>query len=116
MFKLELPWPPSVNGYWQRSAQRTWISKRGKEFRRNVYHICQSSGCEKNIRERLFICVQAYPPDRRQRDLDNILKGLLDSLEHAHVILNDEQIDRLFVCRREVVKYGKVIVTIKKLS
>lgn len=40
------------------------------------------------------------PPDRRKRDLDNLLKSLLDGLEGAGVFKDDAQIDDLQIVRR----------------
>lgn len=61
---------------------------------------------------RLSVTIYAYPPDRRKRDLDNILKCLLDSLEKAQVFVDDSQIDELII-RRVRPNDGKVVVNIK---
>lgn len=53
---------------------------------------------------RLTVALVAYPPDRRARDLDNILKAALDALQHAQAFDDDSQIDRLIVDRGEVRK------------
>lgn len=38
-------------------------------------------------------------PDRRRRDLDNILKALFDALTHAGLWLDDSQIDFISISR-----------------
>ena len=43
-----------------------------------------------------------FPPDRRRRDIDNLPKAVLDSLEFAGVFENDSQVDRLLVLRQGV--------------
>ena len=53
---------------------------------------------------RLSVLINAYPPDRRKRDLDNILKSLLDALQHARVYPDDSQIDRLTIIRNEALE------------
>lgn len=65
--------------------------------------------------DRLEVEVDAYVPDRRRRDIDNIPKALLDSLEHAGVFVNDSQIDRLLVTRKGRRPGGAVVVRIAEL-
>ena len=59
----------------------------------------------------LFIC--AFPPDKRHRDLDNILKALEDSLQHAEVYKNDYQIDSIYIKRMPDL-LGQVVVKIEE--
>ncbi len=59
--------------------------------------------------------MDVYPPDRRRRDLDNVLKALLDSLAHAKVYEDDSQIDVLVVDRKEVCGKGYVVVNVEEL-
>jgi crossover junction endodeoxyribonuclease RusA len=58
------------------------------------------------------VSVLLFPPDKRQRDLDNYLKALFDSLTHAGVWLDDWQIKRLTVEWGEQVRQGKAEVLI----
>ena len=44
--------------------------------------------------------MDAFPPDRRRRDLDNLLKPALDALQHAGVYEDDSQVDWLVARRR----------------
>jgi crossover junction endodeoxyribonuclease RusA len=60
--------------------------------------------------------VYLYPPDNRKRDVDNILKPLLDALEHANVYENDSQIDKLCVTRMPVTKGGVCDVVITEIN
>ncbi len=59
--------------------------------------------------------MDAFPPDRRRRDLDNLLKSVLDALEHAGVYADDSQIDLLVTKRREVVPNGRLLVRVMNL-
>jgi len=61
----------------------------------------------------LTVWIDVYPPDRRRRDLDNIIKSLLDALEHGDAYHDDSQIDSLFVQRQRVVPKGKVRVILE---
>ena len=109
--KIELPWPPSVNRYWRNNRGRTHISTEGKSYRSDVVKLAKCAKLKLGDK-RLSISIDAYPPDRRRRDLDNMLKAPLDALQHAGVYDDDSQIDSLHIYRREIVKLGKLIVAI----
>jgi len=49
--------------------------------------------------DRIRMCVEVYPPDKRRRDLDNLMKATADSLQHAQVYPDDSQIDDLRIIR-----------------
>lgn len=111
MIMLELPYPPSVNHYWGQKGNQRFIGKKGKEFRVAVQLECLIKGI-KSLPGRLSVSIDLYPPDNRKRDLDNVLKSLLDAMEHAGCYENDSQIDKLSIVRMEVVKDGKCFVSI----
>ncbi|NBW20709.1 MAG: RusA family crossover junction endodeoxyribonuclease [Caulobacteraceae bacterium] len=54
------------------------------------------------------VVIEAFPPDRRKRDLDNILKSLLDALTHAGVWEDDSQIEDLRIYRSTIAGMVKV--------
>ena len=56
--------------------------------------------------------MDVFPPDRRRRDLDNLLKSVQDSLAQTGLYEDDSQIDLLLVRRREVKKPGHIAVEI----
>ncbi|MCG7044530.1 RusA family crossover junction endodeoxyribonuclease, partial [Pseudomonas aeruginosa] len=62
------------------------------------------------------VVIHASPPDRRKRDLDNLLKGLLDSLTKAGAWDDDGLVDDLRIVRGEVKAGGEVLVTIEALA
>lgn len=105
-----LPYPPSINSYYRTFRGRILISKKGRDYRECV---CQElHGCEP-ILGRVAVCITVMPPDRRKRDLDNVQKALLDSIEHAGIIEDDAMIDELHTIRGEVLpREGRVEITI----
>ena len=111
-----LPWPPSINHYWRRVGPRTLISREGRTFRRNVCALLGGGGPRKPPADgRIALCMDAFPPDRRRRDLDNLPKAVQDSLAHAGVYEDDSQIDELHVRRCAKANKGKIIVRIEDL-
>jgi len=89
-----LPFPPSVNHYWRHVGHRTLISRTGRAYRQSVLHDVQQLGL-RAITGPIKLEVIATRPDRRRRDLDNLLKSLLDALDHAEVYEDDSQIQDL---------------------
>lgn len=70
----------------------------------------------KRLTGRISVSVLVYPPDRRRRDIDNILKASLDSLVHGGLIEDDSLIDVLRVERREVTRGGKLEITVREIA
>lgn len=112
--QLLLPWPPSVNHYWGQSGKQRFITKRGKDFRMAVAEECALNEV-KALEGRLAVHVALFPPDHRKRDVDNILKALLDACEHAGCYESDSQIDELHIVRQEVKKGGSCTILILQL-
>ncbi|OQB78625.1 MAG: Crossover junction endodeoxyribonuclease RusA [Planctomycetes bacterium ADurb.Bin126] len=116
MTVLTLPYPPSINHYWRHVGPRTLISREGRTFRANVCALLAGGGPRKPpAGGRIALAMDAFPPDRRRRDLDNILKAVLDALGQAGVYGDDSQIDHLLVRRGEPVEGGRVDVQVETL-
>lgn len=111
MIALRLPWPPSANHYYRRVGARTLISKPGRLYRQTVVAMLRPQ-FPVAMSGRLRVSIDAHPPDRRRRDLDNLQKCLLDALQHAGVYHDDSQIDALAIYRREPSPNGLVRITI----
>lgn len=114
-----IPYPPSINHYWRNFRGRMVISQEGRAFRQNVCALLASgrgNGPRKPPSEgRIALAMDAFPPDRRRRDLDNIQKATLDALQHAGVYEDDSQIDLLLARRRETVPGGRLVITMNEL-
>lgn len=111
--ELELPYPPSINHYWRRVGPRTLISREGRRFRERVMTILAAMRV-RPLAGQLAVEVEAFPPDNRRRDIDNIQKALLDALQHGGAYEDDSQIVRLAIEKREPVEGGKTIVRIER--
>lgn len=88
-----------------------FISKAGKIFREAVAEECANQGIV-SLYGRLAVHIALFPPDRRARDVDNILKALLDACEHAGCYESDNQIDELHVIRQGIEKGGHCTILI----
>ena len=92
MIEITLPWPPSVNTYWRNFDGRMIISAKGREYRETVGDQMTLQKTVKHFKGQLKVEIEAFRPDKRRRDLDNLLKATLDGLAHAGVYEDDSQI------------------------
>ena len=113
---ITLLYPPSVNSYWRSIGRgRVIISSKGRLYRQAV--IQDVSDLDLPVLQgRLKVTIQAWMPDKRRRDVDNITKALLDALTHALVYQDDEQIDDLRIIRMGIEKPGRVEIEIEEID
>jgi len=110
---MTLPFPPSVNHYWRKWRNRMVISTQGREYRTTVCGLLAGGGNKKPpIVGSVALSMDAFPPDRRRRDLDNLLKSTCDSLTYAGVYRDDFQIDLMVVRRKPPVNQGRIVLRI----
>lgn len=113
---ITLPWPPSVNHYWRTWQGRMLISREGRAYREEVCALLAGGGFRKlPPGVRIGLCMDAFPPDRRRRDLDNLQKGVLDALGHAGLYADDSQIDLLVTRRCLLAPGGRLHVRVGAL-
>lgn len=113
---ITLEWPPSVNTYYRhirsgKLAGRTLISENGRKYRE---YVKASVHVDKPLEGMMDVDITLYPPDNRRRDIDNVLKSLLDSLTHAGVWVDDSQIKRLSI-EMTSTKGGKATVMVRPI-
>jgi Holliday junction resolvase RusA-like endonuclease len=89
MIRLELPLAPSVNRLWR-------TTKTGGMYRSKVYtDWLEEAGwmIKQQTKDMIFgeyiLHVAAVKPDKRHRDLDNLLKATSDLLVKMHIIQTD---------------------------
>ena len=115
---MVMPWPPTVNGYWRhptkgKLAGKSLISEEGRNYRSQVGLLAlRVRGA---VYGHIRVEFEAYPPDRRARDLDNLFKSALDSLQDSRLIENDSLIDDLRIIRRGIIRGGELHVKISQM-
>lgn len=112
--RLVLPMPPSVNAFGKNGIRGGPKTERYKAFFAEVQRIVAEAGNPTMGAYRLAVHVDFMPPDRINRDLDNICKATLDALQKAGVYDNDCQIDDLRVVRHTIPGQASATVTITR--
>jgi crossover junction endodeoxyribonuclease RusA len=115
MIELTLPFPPSVNTYWRNFQGRMLISKKGREYRKAVADEILIQKGNKHYKGKIKLTIEAWRPDNRKRDLDNLLKAPLDALTHAGVYEDDQLIVDLRIFWAED-QGGKLKIKIEELE
>ena len=66
-YHFELPYPPSINGYWRTFRNRQIISKRGRDYRAKAIESMQSLGLyDEMLSGRLQVHLTLHPPTLRK--------------------------------------------------
>ena len=89
--ELTLPWPPSLNTYWRTYQGRMILSEKGRAYRRFVMEQCLLQRVD-TFTGLIKVEIVAFRPDNRKRDLDNLLKAVLDGMAKALIYEDDSQI------------------------
>ncbi len=122
-----LPYPPSINKYWTSrltnqvnpaTGKRIKIVSRTKQvvkYMHDAYYLLKSQNLNSIDSKHLRVEFYIYPPDKKMRDIDNLVKSLQDVLQYAGIYKNDYFIDELLVKRCRVVKHGLVKFIIRAL-
>lgn len=112
---IEIPFPPSVNSLYRTFRNRVILSKSGREWYKVNLPLIVKQRVGKVFSTRLSITMSVYPPDKRRRDLDNLLKVAQDCLTKAEVWVDDSLIDELYIKRFPVDYRPRIDVTIKEM-
>jgi crossover junction endodeoxyribonuclease RusA len=121
MLQFNLPYPPSINHYYGRRGNRTFVKPQGIAYRALILStLWQCIGHDEKWHKSpmdgdLMVEIIIYPPDKRKRDMDNIKKALFDALQHAGLYKDDNQIcDDHTIRINKVVKGGLIDFRIQK--
>lgn len=109
---VSLPWPsrilsPNSRSHWAEKA------KAAAKARRDSCLLCQAAGVRALPWDRMQVELIFCPPDKRPRDLDNMLasaKSLLDGVADATGV--DDSAWSLTLTRGQPVKGGEIIVVV----
>ncbi len=118
MIEITLPWPPATGNhqYMARGHMRI-VTPEIKSYRAQVRSDILRQDAAKRLEGPLGVTMDLYPPDRRRRDADNLLKVVGDALTLAGTWVDDSN----DVIRWTMVRWhdpadkgGKIVVAIQE--
>lgn len=122
-YKLNLPFAPSINGYYGIKAVGSrsikYIKEKGRDYRKQVLDYITTNNLDLKANIPLKLSVILTPPDNRVRDIDNNLKCLFDSLTLANFLEDDRHIRELHIYFDPVnkeLKQGQITVYAEPLT
>lgn len=110
-----MPYPrnASVNTLWRVGRKGVYINPEAKKFRDYLSAIARCT--RKYGDEFVRLEIKLSPPDNRKRDIDNLLKCILDALQDARVYNNDHQVHQLYVEKLPKKEGGELEIRVKRL-
>ncbi len=111
--RFQLPWPPSLNNLYPTGANgRRFLSKEGKAYHEAVaVELLRQRVPRARLAVPVELTLLLQPPDRRRRDISNLVKVCEDCLTRCGVWADDCQVDVLHVWR--CLRYPGGIVTVE---
>lgn len=119
-FRLELPYPPSVNTLWVNNRRGgKSVSSEHVQYRHLVkaltrLQIIHQGGSVNPLLGKIRLTIDAYRP-RRRGDLDNVLKTLIDGLQGT-AFRNDEQVVQIVASRYDDARNPRVEVIVELVN
>lgn len=112
-FTLPYPHGVTINAIYSPKQQGIYLKEKAKIYKHAVYY--ELLNIKKFNENKLNLHVKMFPPDNRIRDIDNILKIVLDSLQYAKLYNNDHQIVKLLVEKMPPKKKGLLEIFVKQV-
>lgn len=97
---------------WKHAGGKHYLTKAALAYYSQVAWVIKSAGMAMQIDSRLEVEVDIYPPDKRKRDLSNVIKVVEDACTKAGLWQDDSQIDRLVLQRMPPIKGGAIALRV----
>lgn len=90
-----LPYPPSANRMWRHVGSKVLRSAEYETWRKAAVLLIHAETRGKGIAGPYGLTLQIGRPDKRRRDLDNLIKPLNDALVLAGAVADDSDCQRI---------------------
>jgi Holliday junction resolvase RusA-like endonuclease len=99
-----------------RSGKRVYLKRKVKNyFEKCIFDVYVQIGKANITYEKVKVLRDLYPPDKRRRDEDNIVKALNDVLMKTKIIADDSQIKKAMNVMHNPQKPGHVKITLEEI-
>jgi len=105
----EVPMPPSVNQNTRFGKHGAYSSPKYKDWQKEVGKIFMAAKAQE-LPPPYKISYEVGRPDKRQRDIDNLIKPLNDALQRAGILTNDSLVDEIFIKWDNLTPKGMVAI------
>ena len=111
---FSLPFAPSVNRLWRVGRNKKMYKSKVYEDWINVTRQLIYTGKHKPILGEYRLTIEAVKPDKRRRDIDNIIKAVSDVLQATGLIEDDSLCQE--VTARWVLKGPEMLIIVEKID
>ena len=118
-YLLNLPYPPSLNALYGITCKpfpRQYVKTKGKEYKLKIKEYVALHNLQLKANIPLIVTIEVTPPDKRNRDIDNLFKILFDSLTDADFWEDDSYVRELHVTYQPPQKPGSLLVHVEPLQ
>lgn len=98
MIEITLPYPPSANRLWRKAQGKIHRSDDYKKWSDAARTLCRIAlRHAPAVHGPYILTILAERPDKRLRDLDNLIKPCSDALAHSGVVRDDSDAEEIHV-------------------
>ncbi len=108
--------PPTVNHYWGKSGKSWYTLKKVRGFKEKLAWTVLSKKENRQIISSIYnkgveVDIEVYIHDRRRRDIDNMLKGILDALKG--IVYSDDSLVSSVKISKRLSQEPKTVIIVK---
>lgn len=108
---FKLSFPPSTNSLWRAVKGRNIKSKAYREWEKTAgWELAEVNSGRPGFAGPVYVRMAFGRPDKRKRDLDNLIKAPLDLISTHGLILDDSQVHRIEALWREDIVGMELVV------
>ena len=113
MIQVTLPYPPSVNGIWRHAGKKSYLTAKAKDWKLSAAWAVKAAllSGSKPVMGPFNVHLEVGRPDKRKRDLDNLIKVVLDSVKDGGAIRDDSDAQSIHAQWVDDLKGVRVTVT-----